>query len=213
LLPNRIWCKLPGSYTLNEPKSGYKRADSAYFEAAYGFGEVNSLLNNNSVVVRTPLRWNMAVKLNSMRLLEQKKVSYTVREFPDTIHSAEGVADHFDLPRDSVYKTLVVLPAKGKPMLVMIAANRELNLKQLAQAVGQKKVQMAPHKEAEQLTGLQTGGISALALLHKNFSVYLDHPALQLEQILVSAGKRGVNLELPVQALIHVTNAQVVEAT
>jgi Cys-tRNA(Pro)/Cys-tRNA(Cys) deacylase len=160
-------------------------------------------------------------KLNSMRLLDQQKISYTVREFPDSIHSADGVADYFGLPREWVYKTLVVLPnigkpfdkTLGKPILVMVAGSRELELRKLAQAVGQKKVQMAPHKEAERLTGLQTGGISALALLHKNFPVYLDQPALALERILVSAGKRGVNLELAVQDLIRVTKAKVIEAT
>lgn len=155
----------------------------------------------------------MPEKLNSMRILEQQKVSYIVREFPDTIHSADGVADHFGLPREWVYKTLVVLPNTGKPMLVMVSGSRELDLRKLATAVGQKKVQMAPHKDAERLTGLQTGGISALALLHKNFAVYLDQPALALERILVSAGKRGVNLELAVQDLIRVTKAKVVEAT
>jgi Cys-tRNA(Pro)/Cys-tRNA(Cys) deacylase len=155
----------------------------------------------------------MPDKLNSMRILEQQKVSYTLREFPETIHSADGVADYFDLPHEWVYKTLVVLPPSGKPMLAMVAGSRELDLKKLAASVGQKKVQMAPHKEAERLTGLQTGGISALALLHKNFAVYLDQPALALERILVSAGKRGVNLELEVQDLIRVTKAKVIEAT
>lgn len=156
-----------------------------------------------------------------MRLLDQRQISYTVHEFPDTIHSADGVADYLGRPREKVYKTLVVLPAsgrpfdktQGRPMLVLVAGSRELDLKKLAQAVGQKKVQMAPHKEAERLTGLQTGGISALALLHKNFSVYLDRPALALEHILVSAGKRGVNLELSVQDLIKATGARVIEAT
>jgi Cys-tRNA(Pro)/Cys-tRNA(Cys) deacylase len=155
----------------------------------------------------------MAEKLNAMRLLDQQKIAYTVREFPDTIHSADGVADYFGLPREMVYKTLVVLPPSGKPLLVMVAGSRELDLKKLAKAVGQKKVQMAPHKEAERLTGLQTGGISALALLHKNFPVYLDQQALELGRILISAGKRGVNLELAVPELLRVTKGKVVEAT
>ena len=155
----------------------------------------------------------MAQKLNSMRILDQQKVPYTVREFPDTIHSADGVADYFGLPRDIVYKTLVVLPPTGKAMLVMVAGSHELHLKEVAQAVGEKKVQMASKKEAESLTGLQTGGISALALMHKNFPVYIDRPALELEQILVSAGKRGVNLQLSVQDLIRVTRAKAIKAT
>jgi Cys-tRNA(Pro)/Cys-tRNA(Cys) deacylase len=155
----------------------------------------------------------MAQKLNSMRILDQHKVNYTVHEFPNTLHSAVGVADQLGLPHEMVYKTLVVLPGLGKPMLVIVPGHRELNLKKLAEAVGQKKVQMAPHQEAERVTGLQTGGISALALLHKNFPVYIDQSALDLERILVSAGKRGVNLELAVQDLIKVTKAKVIEAT
>jgi len=155
----------------------------------------------------------MAVKLNSMRLLDQRKIPYTVREFPDSIHSAGGVAGFFNLPPAVVYKTLVLRPARGKPVLVMAAGSRELNLKKVAKAIGQKKVQMAAKKEAERLTGLQTGGISALALLPKNFRVYIDQPALALEQILVSAGKRGINLELPVKDLMAVTQAKPIEAT
>jgi Cys-tRNA(Pro)/Cys-tRNA(Cys) deacylase len=155
----------------------------------------------------------MAEKLNSMRALEQRKISYTVHKFPASIHSADGVADYLELPREMVYKTLVVLPPAGKPMLLMIAGSGELNLKKAAKATGHKKVQMAPHKEAEKLTGLQTGGISALALFHKNFPVYVDQSALNLDKILVSAGKRGVNLELSTQDLIKITNAKPIEAT
>jgi Cys-tRNA(Pro)/Cys-tRNA(Cys) deacylase len=153
----------------------------------------------------------MAQKLNSMRILDQKRIAYTVRDFPDTIHSAEGVADVLGLSGETVYKTLVVLPPRGKPMLVMIAGSRELDLKRLARAVGEKKVQMASKKDAERLTGLQTGGISALALSHKNFPVYIDRPALDLSRILVSAGRRGVNLEVSVTDLIQVTQARVIE--
>jgi len=155
----------------------------------------------------------MAQKLNSMRILDQQNVDYTVREFPDSIHSADGVADHFGVPHHMVYKTLVALSSKGKPMLVMIAGSHELNLKKLAKAVGEKKVQMASKKEAERLTGLQTGGISALTLLHKNFPVYIDQPALKLERILVSAGKRGINLELPVEDLKRITKAKAIDVT
>ena len=91
----------------------------------------------------------MAQKLNSMRILDQRQVNYTVREFPNTIHSAVEVADHFDLPHEMVYKTLVVLPTRGKPMLVMVAGNRELNLKKVAKSVGQKT--QIPMSDVDQL--------------------------------------------------------------
>lgn len=136
-------------------------------------------------------------KLNSMRLLERQGIAYRSHAFPDRIHSALGVAEALGLPAEMVYKTLVVLRPGGKPLLVMLAGDRELDLKRLARALGVKDLRMAPQAEAERLTGLQTGGISALALRHKGFPAYLDRAAQDLPEgrVLVSAGRRGLNLE------------------
>jgi Cys-tRNA(Pro)/Cys-tRNA(Cys) deacylase len=95
----------------------------------------------------------------------------------------------------------------------MIAADRHLDLKKLAAAIGEKKVSMATHADAEKLTGLKVGGIGALALIHKKWDVYLDQPALQAGSICVNAGQRGVNLCVPVADLIRVLDAKVIEAT
>ncbi len=152
-------------------------------------------------------------KTNSMRLLDSRKVRYTVHAFSDEIRSADKVAELLGVPPQQVYKTLVVLRQKGKPLLAIIAADRELDLKLLAQELGEKKLQMATHAEAEALTGLQVGGISALSLLNKGFDVYLDRPALALDEIIVSAGQRGINLQLPVQDFVRVTRARTVQAT
>jgi Cys-tRNA(Pro)/Cys-tRNA(Cys) deacylase len=155
----------------------------------------------------------MADKTNAMRVLESRKIPYEVFTFSPEIHSATGVAEVVGLPPDQVYKTLVVLRSKGKPMLAMIAGDLELDLKQVAQAVGEKKVRMALHREAEELTGLQVGGISALALLNRPFEVFIDRRATELSHVLVSAGQRGINLRLAVPDLIRVTRARVIEAT
>ncbi len=152
-------------------------------------------------------------KTNSMRALEAHKIPYDVFTFPPEVHSASGVADVVGLPYEHVYKTLVALRLEGKPMLIMIAGHQELDLKRVAKSVGEKKVRMASYKEAEDLTGLQVGGISALALLNRPFDVFIDRPATELSHILVSAGKRGINLRLPVADLIRVTHARVIEAT
>ena len=152
-------------------------------------------------------------KTNAMRALDARKIPYEVYEFSPDIHSAVGVAEEVGLPPDQVYKTLVVLRPQGKAMLVMIAGNQELDLKQVSREVGEKKVRMASHKEAEELTGLQVGGISALALLNRPFEVFIDHPATEMSHILVSAGKRGINLRVLVADLIHITQARVIKAT
>jgi len=152
-------------------------------------------------------------KTNAMRALDARRIPYEVLDFSPDIHSAVGVAEEVGLPPDQVYKTLVVLRPQGKAMLVMIAGNQELDLKQVSRELGEKKVRMASHREAEDLTGLQVGGISALALLNRPFEVFIDRPATELSHILVSAGKRGINLRISVADLMHITRARAIKAT
>jgi Cys-tRNA(Pro)/Cys-tRNA(Cys) deacylase len=147
-----------------------------------------------------------------MRLLEGQGADYEVISFPDTIHDAQEVAAYAGLPADHVYKTLVarVDNPQAKPMLVMVSANRSLDLKKLASAVGEKKAHMATHTDAEKLTGLKVGGISALALLNRGFAIYIDSAAEELDFVVVSAGKRGLNLKLTVADLLRIIGAQIV---
>jgi Cys-tRNA(Pro)/Cys-tRNA(Cys) deacylase len=150
-------------------------------------------------------------KTNAMRLLEARRIPYEPLTYSPEIHSADVVAETLGLPPSQVYKTLVVLRERGRPLLVMVAGDRELDTRALARAVGEKRVEMAPKKEAERLTGLQVGGIGALALLDKHFDVYIDRRALTQERILVNGGQRGLNLRLRVADLVAVTGAKVVE--
>ena len=155
-----------------------------------------------------------------MRLLESRKIPYIAKTYDASgeFHSATEAAQLIGAPVESVYKTLVVLrepPKSGKPLLVMIAANREVDLKLLAQSLGtpKQKLRMATQREAESLTGLQVGGISALALLNRGFEIVLDEPARALDQIHISAGQRGVDLQLAVKDLISVTHPKIIRVT
>ncbi|NTU65739.1 MAG: aminoacyl-tRNA deacylase [Chloroflexi bacterium] len=158
----------------------------------------------------------MPVKNNVTRLLDSRKIAYTTSEYDGAqFHSAEEVAQLIGVPAAQVYKTIVVLrEEKGKkPLLVMVAGNREIDLKKLAASVGEKKLHIAKHDEAEKLTGLQVGGISALALLSKPFEVCLDRSALDFEQIHISGGQRGLDVQIGVKDLMALTKAKAVEAT
>lgn len=156
----------------------------------------------------------MANKLNSMRLLEQHNIPYEVVEFDDSMRDAEEIAEVLGIPPFLVFKTLVVEPdGGGKPILCIIPANTHLDLKKVAALAGEKKVRMAAHRDAEALTGLKVGGISALALTQKNWKVYLDHSASQHQHILVSAGQRGVDVRVPTLALINLLRARVGDLT
>src|SRR5689334_1076742 len=148
-----------------------------------------------------------AVKTNAMRVLDAHKVDYEAHVYDPARHSADEVAALIGVPPALVFKTLVVLPesGKGRPLLVMVPADSELNLKALGQepAVGEKRLRMAAQREAESLTGLLVGGISPLALLQKGFRIFIDRSALDLAQIYVSGGQRGVNLQLAPADLIR----------
>jgi Cys-tRNA(Pro)/Cys-tRNA(Cys) deacylase len=98
-------------------------------------------------------------------------------------------------------------------MLVMIPGDRELDLKKLAKAVGAKKLKMASHQQAEQMTGLQVGGISPLVLVNKGFDIYLDEAARRHDAIFVSAGQKGINLRVAVADVLDVTGARWVDAS
>lgn len=153
----------------------------------------------------------MIKKTLAMKVLEGKKIPYEAVEYPNTERDAVQVAAAIGAPPEQVYKTLVVVREKGKPFLTIIAAPQHLNLKKMAKAVSEKKLQMATHKEAEQITKLQVGGISALALLNKGFTIILDQSAQAQTHIYVSAGEKGINLKVPVDGLIQVTEAQVLD--
>jgi Cys-tRNA(Pro)/Cys-tRNA(Cys) deacylase len=145
---------------------------------------------------------------NVTRLLEARKVPFTAYELPEEKLGAEETARQLNVPVEQVFKTIVTLrEAKGKPVLAMIPGPLEVDLKKLARVAGEKKMNLASQREAESLTGLLTGGISPLALLNKPFQVILDETALLFDEIHISGGQRGLNIRLPVRALMDLTAA------
>jgi Cys-tRNA(Pro)/Cys-tRNA(Cys) deacylase len=112
------------------------------------------------------------------------------------------------VPASVVFKTIVITRERGKPILAVIPGDQEADLKAIAAALGEKKVHLPTEREAERLTGLQAGGISPLALLHKGFQVLLDESALQQTEIQISGGQRGLNIRLKASDLVKLTEAR-----
>ncbi len=153
-------------------------------------------------------------KTLAMRVLEGHDIPYTPFYYDAPEHlSAAEVAAAIGLPPEQTFKTLVVLPerAAAKPILALIPGDSQLDLKKLATAAGEKKMQMAPHKEAERITGLEKGGISPLALLDRRYDVFIDETAILFDQIEISAGKKGVGVLAPVAPLLQLLNATLVD--
>lgn len=159
----------------------------------------------------------MATVNNITRMLDGKKITYTAFETPVEKLGAVETAHFLNVPSENVYKTLVVTrqhsngtpsSAKGKPILVVVPGTNTVDLKLLANVLGEKKVSLPTEREAEQLTGLLAGGISPLALINKGFQVIIDEAAQAHESIHISGGQRGLNILLPVDALVILTHAR-----
>ena len=151
----------------------------------------------------------MSIITNVTRLLDARKITYTIFETPTEKLGALETARFLDLEPDSVFKTIVVTREKPrKPLLVVVPGPREVDLKKLAAALGEKKVSLPTEREAEALTGLQAGGISPLALINQGFQVVIDSSARTMSEIHISGGQRGLNIKLPVDALAKLTNAR-----
>jgi Cys-tRNA(Pro)/Cys-tRNA(Cys) deacylase len=142
-------------------------------------------------------------------MLDAKKVSYTAFELPGEKLGAIETARFLDVPLEQVFKTIVVKrEGKGKPILAVVPGSAEVDLKRLAKALGEKKLHLPSEHEAEQITGLLAGGISPLALVNKGFQVVMDSSALEHKEIHLSGGQRGLNIRLPVDALVKLTSAR-----
>ncbi len=151
-------------------------------------------------------------KLNSMRLLDAQAIPYETHQYDVAIRDAQQVAAAVGFPAAEVYKTLVAqLSPQKKPILIMLPSNTSLNLKRLAKALGAKKAALAAHADAERLTGLQVGGISALALTRKNWPVYLDRRALAQSHLVISAGQRGLQVRVERAGLVELLGCRIID--
>jgi Cys-tRNA(Pro)/Cys-tRNA(Cys) deacylase len=146
---------------------------------------------------------------NVTRLLDQRKIDYQAYELPEEKLGALETARYLDVAPELVYKTIVVTrKGRGKPILAVVPGTAEVDLKAVAKALDEKKVKLPTQREAEDLTGLEAGGISPLALLNRGFEVVIDTSAQDHEQIHVSGGQIGLNIRLPVEALKKLTKAR-----
>lgn len=136
-------------------------------------------------------------KSNAVRLLDEREISYELRQYevdPNDL-SAESVAEKIGLPADQVFKTLVARGDRNGVCMAVVPGSAELDLKALAKLSGDRKTEMVPLKDVQPLTGYIRGGVTALAA-KKQFPVYIDETAILFDIISVSAGLRGMQILL-----------------
>jgi Cys-tRNA(Pro)/Cys-tRNA(Cys) deacylase len=148
-------------------------------------------------------------KTNAARLLDRMGIPYEVREYevdPDDL-AAETVAAKIRLPPEKVFKTLVARGDRNGICLAVIPGNAELDLKALAAASGDRKIQLVPVKELQALTGYIRGGVTALAG-KKDYPAYVDETFELFDVISISAGVRGLQLLLAPADYLKATKAK-----
>jgi Cys-tRNA(Pro)/Cys-tRNA(Cys) deacylase len=149
-------------------------------------------------------------KTNAARLLDKAGVSYKLipYEFDENDLAAQHVADSLGQDIARVFKTLVLHGDRTGHVVCVVPGNAEVDLKALAKASGNKKVEMIPMKDLLSVTGYIRGGCSPVGM-KKRFPTYFHTTALNFETIYVSAGVRGLQIEIAPADLIGFVGATV----
>lgn len=151
-------------------------------------------------------------KTNVMRLLEQKKISYTPHSYPHADGPVDGVtvAGMIGVEPACVFKTLVARGASKAIYVFVIPVARELDLKKAAKSVGEKSIAMIHVSEITGLTGYVRGGCSPVGM-KKPLPTFFHVSALDHPKIYVSAGQRGMQLIIAPQDLINFVGGTAVD--
>ena len=148
-------------------------------------------------------------KTNAMRILDAKKVKYGMLTYDNKDGKIDGISVAEKIGKDAktVYKTLVAQGTSKNIFVFVIPVAEELDLKKAAKAAGEKAIEMLPVKDIQKWTGYIRGGCSPVGM-KKDYKTFLDESSRQLESMVVSAGKIGVQIVLSPSQLQEVTKAE-----
>jgi Cys-tRNA(Pro)/Cys-tRNA(Cys) deacylase len=150
------------------------------------------------------------VKTNAARLLDSLGIRYELREYevdPDDL-AAESVAAKIGLPPEQVFKTLVMRGDRNGVCLAVVPGDAEVDEKALARATGDRRVEMVPLKEVQNLTGYIRGGVTALGG-KRDYPVYIDETIELFDVISISAGVRGTQILLAPSDYVRAVSGQI----
>ncbi|MGX4685950.1 Cys-tRNA(Pro) deacylase [Vagococcus sp. JNUCC 83] len=153
-------------------------------------------------------------KTNALRQLEQKKIAFETREYEysDSHAAALETAHALGIDENQVFKTLVTVGNKTGSVVAVIPGNKTLDLKKLAKVSGNKKIEMLPMKDLEELTGYIHGGCSPVGM-KKLFPTYYASEAQAFDMIHVSAGRRGLQMSVSPEDLLTITRGNYADLT
>lgn len=149
-------------------------------------------------------------KTNAMRELERAGIAFTVHTYEDDGEEARGlgeaIAEQLGEDPGQGFKTLVTLGASGAHVVCCVPVAGELDFKAAARAAGEKALAMLPTKQLTDVTGYVRGGCSPVGM-KKRLPVVIDETCQLYDEIIISGGRRGVQLALVPDDLIAFTGA------
>ena len=147
-------------------------------------------------------------KTNAARILDSMKIPYKLHTYevdPDNL-AAQHVADLLGQPIERVYKTIVLKGNKTGPIVCVVAGCHEVDLKKAAKVSGNKSVEPLPLKDLLATTGYIRGGCTAIGM-KKKFPTFVSEEITGFDSIYVSAGIRGMQLELTPSDYLRASDA------
>lgn len=151
----------------------------------------------------------------AVALLKRHKQQFQLHSYTHDSNAASyglEAAEKLGLAPEQVFKTLVGEADNGELLVAILPVSHTLNFKKLAAAAGVKKAAMADPKKVERTTGYVLGGVSPLGQ-KKALRTFIDATAQQLTSMHVSAGRRGLEIELPPEVLKNMTQGDWAELT
>lgn len=137
-----------------------------------------------------------------MRLLDGAKINYEPLEYKakDGFIDGVSVAKKIGYPLENVFKTLVVKSKEKNLYVALLPVNEELDLKKLADLLGEKNIHMLPAKDLLKTTGYIHGGCSPLGM-KKDLPTIIDQSLEDLDYVIISAGKIGYQVKIEIDEL------------
>jgi len=148
-------------------------------------------------------------KTMPMRVLDEKGIPYEARQQSSKQFTSEGVAEDLGVPVAQVVKAMLVQRSTnpgegGSPfVLFVVPGDRRLSLKKVGAALDDKKVQLASQRDVQRVTGYQVGAVSVLGFRRDDVPGYVDQHVLQLEQVIISAGRPDTGLALGPEDMVR----------
>jgi Cys-tRNA(Pro)/Cys-tRNA(Cys) deacylase len=145
----------------------------------------------------------------AINCLKKSNISHQVHQYdhdPNSKAYGEEAAEKLKVSFDRIFKTLVILMDNKTLSVAMVPVSKQLDLKAVATALGSKKTAMADKKAVERSTGYVLGGVSPIGQ-KKRLKTMMDRSALNFNTVFVSAGRRGLQIELSPKDLALQTHA------